>query len=303
LGPLLFLIYINDLGSIFKNMTTIIFADDSNLIVNGKTTSELERKIMEDITRLTSWLRTNRLSLNLLKTHIMVFGRKREGLENSVNIIIDGAKIEIVNQTKFLGVILDSGLTWKQHLLHISKKISKSVGILSRARKFLNKKTLLQLYYSFLYPYLTYCNIIWGNAPDYILWPIFRAQKRAIRIVNNIRRRDSTRKAFEELRILRLPGIYTFSVLIFVYKYKNELLPTPFSGFYITHRQVHRYPTRNANQLRIPMAKTKMAARFVRSTGVNIWNAFDNIISTDMGIGALKRAIITNLTARYSLPA
>jgi hypothetical protein len=257
---------------------------------------------MEDIPRLTSWLRTNRLSLNLLKTHIMIFGKKRENLEQSVNITIEGVKIDIVSQTKFLGVILDSGLTWKQHLLHITKKISKSVGILSRARKFLNKKTLLQLYYSFLYPYLTYCNIIWGNAPDYILWPIFRAQKRAFRIIDNIRRRDSTKKPFETLRILRLPDIYTFSVLIFVYKYKNDLLPPPFNGFYITHRQIHRYPTRNASQLRIPKAKTKMASRFIMTTGVNIWNSMDTIVSTEMGMGALKRAIITKLIAKYHVP-
>ena len=230
----------------------------------------------------------------------MVFGRKKEGIEHTVNILIDNVKIEVVNQTKFLGVILDNGLTWKQHLLHISKKISKSVGILSRARKFLNKKTLLQLYYSFLYPYLTYCNIIWGNAPDYILWPIFRSQKRAIRIINNIRRRDSTKSSFEHLRILRLPDIYTFSALIFVYKYKNDLLPTPFNGFYITQRQIHRYPTRNADQLRIPLAKTKLASRFIKCTGVNIWNSFDSIVTTDMGLGALKRAIITRLIATYN---
>jgi retron-type reverse transcriptase len=81
LGPLLFLIYINDLGNIFKNFTTILFADDSNLIVNGKSLAELERKINDDIPLLTSWLRTNRLSLNLLKTHIMIFGKKGMALK------------------------------------------------------------------------------------------------------------------------------------------------------------------------------------------------------------------------------
>jgi hypothetical protein len=205
-----------------------------------------------------------------------------------------------VNQTKFLGVILDNGLTWKQHILYISKKVSKSVGILSRARKFLNKKTLTQLYFSFLYPYLTYCNIIWGNAPDYILWPIFRAQKRAIRIINNIGYRNSTRNAFKELRILRLPDIYTFVVIIFVYKYKNDLLPPPFNGFYITHNQIHRYQTRNANQLRLPLTKTKMATSFIKRTGVNIWNSFSNIIHTNMSFGELKRTIIHSLTDSYS---
>ena len=229
----------------------------------------------------------------------MIFGKKRDGRENSLTTIIDGTQIEIITQTKFLGIVLDNGLTWKNHLLYLSQKLSKSIGILSRARRFLNKKTLLQLYYSFLYPYITYCNIIWGNAPDYVLWPIFRAQKRAIRIIANIRQRDSTKTAFHLLHILRLPDIYVFSVLIFVYKYKNGLLPDPFKEFYMTNSQVHRYPTRKANQLRVPLTKTKMASSFVKNTGGNIWNNFGDTITQDMRIGALKRAIIGKLTSSY----
>jgi hypothetical protein len=229
----------------------------------------------------------------------MVFGKKRDGLDNIVHTYIDNTRIGIVTHTKFLGIILENSLTWKQHLLHISKKISKSVGILSRARKFLDKKTLTQLYYSFIYHYLTYCNIIWGNAPDYILWPIFRAQKRAIRIVANIRKRESTKNAFRELKILRLPDIYIFSVLIYVYKFKNRLLPQPFFTFYTTNNQIHNYPTRNAAQLRAPSAKTKLAYSFVKITGVNIWNDFSTIINQHMKIGALKKAIIYNLVSKY----
>jgi hypothetical protein len=229
----------------------------------------------------------------------MIFGKKREGRENALTTIIDGTQIEIVTHTKFLGIILDNGLTWKNHLLYLSQKLSKSIGILSRARKCLNKQTLLQLYYSFLYPYITYCNIIWGNAPQTILWPIFRAKKRAIRTVENIRRRDSTKLAFKSLRILRLPEIYLFSVLIFVYKYKNGLLPSPFDSFYTTNSQIHNYPTRHANQIRIPTAKTKMASTFVKKTGANIWNTLPNHIHHNMKIGGLKKLVITHLISQY----
>jgi hypothetical protein len=299
LGPLLFLIYINDLGDIFRNFQTILFADDSNLIVNGKSLAELELQITQDMPHLISWLRTNRLSLNLQKTHIMIFGKKLAGRENSINVVVEGTTIYIVTHTKFLGLILDNSLSWKHHLLHLSKKLSKSIGILSRARKFLNKQTLKQLYYSFLYPYLTYCNIIWGNAPSTILWPIFRAQKRAMRIMENIRSRDSTKMALKKHSILRLPEIYRFSVLIFVYKYKNDLLPTPFLSFFTTNSQVHRCNTRNANLFRMPVAKTKMASSFIKKTGVNIWNHFSNEITHEMKIGAFKKLIISLLISTY----
>ena len=182
------------------------------------------------------------------------------------------------------------------------KKSQNRSAYFSRARKFLDKKNLTQLYYSFIYPYLTYCNIIWGNAPDYILWPIFRAQKRAIRIISNIRRRESTKLAFQSLQILRLPDIYTFSALIYVYKYKNGLLPSPFDSFYITNSQIHGYPTRKAAQLRAPATKTKIATSFIKRTGVNIWNNFSTIITQHMKIGAFKKAIIANLITKYDPP-
>jgi len=301
LGPLLFLVYINDLGTIFSHFKTILFADDSNLIINGKSLQELETKINLDIPSLTNWLQTNRLSLNLQKTHLMVFGKKTRHNENILNIRIDGEQIETVNHTKFLGLILDNDLSWKLHLAHLSKKLSKSIGILSRARRFLNKSTLRQLYYSFLYPYLTYCNIIWGNASQSALWPIFRTQKRAIRIIDNIRRRDSTKLTFKNLKILRLPDIYTFSVLLFVYKYKNKLLPNIFDNFYTMNSEIHRHATRYAGHLRVPVAKTKLASTFIKKTGVSIWNQFSDKLDLKSKIGLFKQKAIILLTEEYSL--
>jgi hypothetical protein len=299
LGPLLFLIYINDLSPIFNHFQTILFADDSNLIVKGKTISEIEQKINLDIPLLTSWLQTNRLSLNVAKTHIMVFGKKTKNEENTISTYIEGTQLEVVTHTKFLGVILDNGLTWKQHAFYLSNKISKSIGILSRARQFLNKSILRQLYYAFLYPYLTYCSLIWGHASDNILWPIFRTQKRAIRIIENIKRRNSTKEAFKSHRLLRLPDIYKYSVLIFVYKYKNGLLPDIFNGFYIENQQIHRYPTRNADQFRVPLTKTKTASSFLNKTGVNIWEEFSPKISHNIKIGLFKKQIISLLIDDY----
>jgi len=299
LGPLLFLLYINDLGTIFTHFGTILFADDSNLIVRGNSLKALEDKINQDIPLLTTWLETNRLSLNLKKTHIMVFGKKHRNIENTISTTIKGTTLEIVTHTKFLGVILDNSLSWKEHSLYLSKKISKSIGILTRARPFLNKTTLRQLYFSFLYPYLNYCSSIWGNASDNILWPLFKIQKRAIRILVNLRGRDSTRQSFYDLKLLRLPEIYKFSVLIFVYKFKNRLLPTVFDNFYTENRQVHRYQTRNADQFRTPLTKYRVAANFIKKTGVTIWQELNNEISHEKKIGLFKREVIARLIRDY----
>jgi hypothetical protein len=172
LGPILFLIYINDLGFFSDKLTTIMFADDSNLFTSGSNLPDMINTINEQIPLLVDWLRANRLSLNIAKTHFMIFGLKNKAIAENINITIGGSKLEIVTSTKFLGIILDSNLNFKQHISSTTKKIAKSIGIISIARRNLNQKTLLQLYFSFVYPYLSYCVLTWGNSPATTLWPL-----------------------------------------------------------------------------------------------------------------------------------
>ena len=202
----------------------------------------------------------------------MVFGPRNKPNFDNVDIKVGEKTIEIVTTTRFLGVILDNNLNWKNHITHTSKKLAKSIGIISIAKRNLNQKTLLQLYFSFLYPYLTYCVLIWGNAPNTILWPIYRLQKLAIRIVANLKRRDSSLTFCKKHQLLRLPDIYTLNLGVFMYKFKNSLLPTTFDRFFTTNQDHHRYPTRSANQLRPPLVKTKLAENFITKAGVGLWN-------------------------------
>jgi hypothetical protein len=248
---------------------------------------------------LVKWLHTNRLSLNLIKTHIMIFGPRHRTVEYHITIFIEGTQIEIVQETKLLGIILDSGLSWKKHLSYLSKKISKSIGILSRARQMLNKDILLQLYYSFLYPFFTYCNIIWGNASDIHLNQIFKLQKRAVRISCNIRKRYTTTIDCFRLRILRIPDIYKFSVIIFMFRYKNGTLPSIFDNYFIENRALHRYPTRKAGNLRPPKLKSKIATSFIRKTGANLWNLYSPRLAQTNKIGPFKKELITLLISNY----
>ena len=230
----------------------------------------------------------------------MVFGKKSKNRDNNISISIEGVSLDVVKHTKFLGIILDSDLNWKQHTIQLSQKLSKAIGILSRARQFLNSTTLRQLYFSFAYPYLNYCSIIWGNAAKCTLWPIFKIQKHAIRIIANLRGRDSTKMAFQKLKLLRLPDIYKFSTILFIYKYKNGLLPPIFDNFYVENSQFHSYQTRAAAQLRIPLTRTKHASMFVKKTGVSLWSQYGNQLSHTIKIGKFKRDLTMLLLSSYS---
>ena len=162
LGPLLFLLYVNDLYLVTKASLPVLFADDTNIFITGKNSKEMCDKINEDLENIREWLCCNKLSLNILKTHYMVF-TPRNKVVNDIDICINDVPIERVYVTKFLGIQIDSQLNWKKHIDYICKKLSKCVGIIAKARKKLYKSSLITLYYSFAYPCFIYCNHVWGN--------------------------------------------------------------------------------------------------------------------------------------------
>ena len=134
----------------------ILFTDDTNLFSSGKDIRTLETNIINELLNISLWFKVNKLLLNIKKTHYMVFCQRKR-LDVDVKLLIDGEAIDEVQKTKFLGIIIDN----KYHIDHISGKMASEIGMIIKAREYLNKQGLLSLYYSFLYPYLTYCNHIW----------------------------------------------------------------------------------------------------------------------------------------------
>ena len=208
-------------------------------------------------------------------------------------------RLEQVKTTKFLGVILDSGLTWKPHIHSLSNKVAKSIGIISLARKTLSQKTLIQLYYSFVFPYLSYCTPIWGNTADSSLWPIYRLQKISIRIIGGISRGSSSRPFCKKFYILHLPEIYKLSIAIFMFKYHNSILPATFNNLFTKNSNFHNYPTRNSNRLRIPRVRTKLADNFVTKQGVLIWNEISGKFDTNTSLNVFKHNLKSYLISTY----
>ena len=140
LGPLLFLLYINDLAGVSKKFFSIFFADDSNLFLSGKTPDALINEMNEEIVHVTEWLRANKLSLNLKKTHFIIFRRPRTKVKLDSELIIDGVKINSVCNTKFLGVMIDQRLNFFDHIQYIKGKVSRGVGFYISAESTLNKQ-------------------------------------------------------------------------------------------------------------------------------------------------------------------
>ena len=177
LGPLLFILYINDLPGIAPLIHFIMYADDANIIIIGNSMAEAQAKANELLKLLANWVSANALKLNVGKTHYMVFSNTNTV---TINLKLNGSVIHQFHHERFLGVIIDDKLSWKHHHMALANKISINAGLFFRARHMFKIETLKKLYFSFIQSHLTFCPYIWGLGSKNSINSIFIAQKKAI---------------------------------------------------------------------------------------------------------------------------
>ena len=272
LGPLLFLLYVNDLALVSNKLTPIMFADDSSFFIHGKKTDEMADIINQELEEIVSWLNANRLSLNIRKTKSILFNPTKDKKTINISLKILDEKIEQVEEIKFLGVILDENLTWKKHIQYINRKIAKNIGIISKARTILNKKTLLTLYYTFIYPYLNYCITSWGSANKTILDPLIKLQKKAVRLISNAPKLTHTKPLFFNTRVLTVNNLYIYNIGSFMHAFINGKQPIPFNNMFTFNSYIHNHGTRQASRLHTPVGKTSFSYKTIKFRGVSIYN-------------------------------
>ena len=165
LGPLHFILYVNDIYQVSDKCSTILFADDTNIFFTGHNPSVMKDTICHELTKLYAWFSANKLSLNVSKTNYIVFNNKKGNCNINFDIKMDGKSLKRVDYTTFLGVIIDSGLTWNNHVKFIATKIARGVGILSKLKHLLPKQVLRSLYFTLIYPHLTvlHDHLVWYN--------------------------------------------------------------------------------------------------------------------------------------------
>ncbi len=233
LGPLLFIIYINDLIYLSNYSNMLLYADDTNILFSHSDLDQLVDHVNSELCNISSWFKANKLSLNIDKSNYIIF-KNRFGNRNyeDLDISIDDNRISRVFYTKFLGVIVDDCLTWNKHTAHIANLVCKYSGILFRWKSFLNLDVLFTLYNSLVLPHLFFCNIIWADKNNSNLDIIHRKQKRIIRLCTNANFLDHTRPLFARLHTLTIQDLHKLSVATSMFKFKNKLLPCNFSSFF-----------------------------------------------------------------------
>ena len=217
----------------------------------------------------------------------------------SSQISFDSIALKQVTEVKFLGVYIDEGLTWKSHITYICKKISKSVGIMHRVRFFLSSNTKISLYYTLIYPYLTYCTTVWSSTYVTNLNRIFLLQKRAVRAMTNSNHRAPSAPLFVQLNILDIFKLNSFYTAKFMFSYHHRLLPSPFLNLFLTSGQIHNYDTRSSAHFRPHTCRTNVKQSTILFRGPKIWNALSLSVTSSPSLSTFKRKLFDFLSQRY----
>ena len=294
LGPLLFLVYINDLCNVCKSTLPILFAGDTYLFKSSQDISIIENVLIEELKNISLWLKVNKLSLNVNKTHFIVF-TKRKKCNEPIKLFIDNQTIDEVRIITFLGVIIDKKITWKDHINYVAGKVSRAIGMMVKAIKYIRKEALLTLYFSFVYPYLTYFNHIWGatyisnlkNSLTYTigLWGLFS-------LLNIEKMQTLSTKHWESWNWLILTNTWLVAL------WSNTAMPELFDLFFVYNSDYHNYNTHTAQHFHILPVKTDLAKTGIKYKEAIIGNCIYSDTSESVFVKFLK-LIVDTLPWKY----
>ena len=274
LGPLLFLIYSNDLRFCLNKSSSNHFTDDTCLIYASKKVKTLEIDLNADLKATSEWLKANRLSLSIKKSQLIIFHSKSKKVDfTSFLIKLEGSKLKPSKYVKNLGIYIDENLSWSTHINELSKKINRANGILAKLRYFATKKILILVYYAIFYSQLLYGCSVWSLTTVNNIDTIRILQKKCIRIINHAPYNSHTNNLFEENKFLKLDDIIKFEQLKFVFLFKNGDLPKELNTLFKLN--INTYNTRNASKGGLSIPKINTTSFGIKSLGYSAsvtWN-------------------------------
>ena len=266
LGPILFLLYINDIARTSNKLNFLLFADDTTIYIQGNNLHEIQNTLNSEMLKVLNWIKSNKLTINVSKTQYMISSSL---LHQSppIEIYLDNILLKQVEQCKFLGVTIDSKLRWSGHVNETCTRLSKIIGILYKIRRSLTVDCIRQIYLALAYPHLTYCCAIWGGTVNTNLQALFIIKKKLLRVMSSSGRYAHTQPLFENFKLLKLYDIITLQTCNFIYKSIHNFQVD--CGFQL---MPNTYNSRRTSNFILPLYRTSHAQRYVTYRGVKQWN-------------------------------
>lgn len=284
LGPLLFLLFVNDLPAIMLEGLVVMFADDTSMLLAARDPVELRDKIKRILQSYQDWCHSNTLILNIDKTQCVYFSQRRSPSEGLIEVI----PTENFSATvKFLGTMIDNGLCWEEQIKYVCKKINYAYFALRQLKSIFDTKSLLNVYYALAYSHLSYSIVAWGAASN--INRVFILQKRLIRLLFDIAPRDSCKPYFINNKILTIHSIYILNTIKLVKKNLN---------MFPTNSDNHSYSTRQGHLLKVKNHNTTLYKKSPYHAGIKMYNKLPpeikSINSLNKFTTCLKNFLATN---------
>ena len=277
-----------------------LFADDTNLFFSSKSLINIEPTAKNELDLVHKWLCCNQLSLNIEKSNYVIFHAPQKKITSQIKLTLNNCTLKQESSTKYLGIIIDENLNWKAHISHIENKIKRGIGVISRLRHTVTRSILLNLYYSLIYPYLTYGLVAWGNTYDTTLRPLINLQKKTVRLITFSDFRAHTNPLFHDLNILKIKDLVKFQTCIFMHDYHHNRLPVVFKSYFVQANTKHKYNTRFSSKenYTLPLVRTNYGKFNLRFTGAILWNSLDEDLKKERKEN-FKRKLFTTFINSY----
>ena len=301
LGPLLFIIYTNDIANLVDNHHAILYADDTTLLFKDNDYTSLTSKINEALCKIHLWFSVNKLSLNTEKTTYIIFGQRRLINESSLNIKINNNMIDRSSDTKFLGVYLEENMSWKIHIMHKANHIAKINGIMCKLKNQIPTDVLRTIYNSLVLPQLNYGISAWGNVKNRELNRLKTLQKKSIRIISNSKFLSHTGPLFKKMRLLTIDDLFQLNCCKIYHKYIKGLLPNYFSNKFHLINEIHNYNTRNENRLYTANITCEISKQSLNYKVTSSWNKSPALVQQKqyLSIESFNKFMKSYLISKY----
>jgi len=284
----------------------VLFADDTTILYSHDDIASKIDVINKELEEVTQWFKANKLSVNAGKTNYMLMGTRHgnskyvtSSADKNITIELDNTKLQRVNSTKFLGVIIDENLTWKNHIDGISKTIARNIGVLNKLKHSIPERILYSLYCTLILPYVNYSVLVWGNTYQSYMDKIFKLQKWAVRTVSNSHYRSHSAPLFQRFNILNVYDTYKLEVSVFMFRHSRNQLPSTFKNFFIKQIESHDYNTRNSDDYILTRNKKVFSDQTVRTSGPLMWKSLDQNLKMSASIKQFRSQFKRYLLSQY----
>ena len=279
LGPLLFLIYVNDIANLSPLGYIRLFADDTNVFVEQENLELLYENAKTVLEYLYKWFKDNKLTVNAKKSSFTIFTTThiRNNTNFPDNIIVNNERILISNNTKYLGITIDQELSWKEHVQELCNGLKGMFSVFYNIRSYLTIDHIKTIYYALIYSRIKYGLAVYGTANIGSINKVQVLQNQLLKVLTEKPYRYRTNKLHNELKILKVEDLYKQEILTFVHNFQNNKLPSVFDSYFTSFSNIHDIDTRNRNtNFILPRVSSNLGSTRISFEGAVLWNSLDN---------------------------